>query len=216
MLPQSCFLCGQPDSGEVLCRRCRDGLPLLPGPRCPVCALPTPGGQTCGGCLRQLPHFDASDAVFRYAFPVDKLVQALKYQHRLALTDFLAATLAGEPPAVDAILPMPLSPLRLRERGFNQAVELARPLARRWGLPLLLDVCRRPREAPPQASLPWQARRKNVRGSFECRVDLAGRRLLVVDDVMTTGASLDELARTLKKHGAARVEARVLARTLKE
>jgi ComF family protein len=155
-------------------------------------------------------------AHYRYDFPLDKLVQALKYAHRLALADFFAATLAEPRPTVDAIVPLPLSTERLRSRGFNQAVEIARPLARRWRLPLLLDAVRRPVDTPPQASLPWQARRKNIRGAFECGVDLSGRSLLVVDDVMTTGATLDEFARTLKKHGAVRVVNWVVARTLRD
>jgi ComF family protein len=217
LLPQECFLCGQPESAAPLCPSCRDSLPRLTEPGCPICAAPTPMGNVCGACLKQPPHFDATISLYRYAFPVDKLIQALKYEHRLAMANvFSDALLAGTHPSADAIIPLPLSLQRLRQRGFNQAVEIARPLARQLGLPLLVDVCHRPLDTPAQASLPWQARRKNVRDAFECTVDLAGRSIAVVDDVMTTGATLDEFARTLKRRGASRVTNWVVARTLKD
>lgn len=217
VLPRVCLLCAAPAGTANVCAACIAELPRLPAAACPVCALPAPGGQVCGACLRRPPHFDATRAIWRYGFPLDRLIQALKYSRRLASADFfgqalLAATAQDAPP--DLILPVPLSPQRLAERGFNQSVEIARPLARRWRAPLLLRGIDR-RETPPQASLPWKERAKNIRHAFACTLALDGRRVLVVDDVMTTGATLDELARTLKMHGAARVDTLVLARTLR-
>jgi ComF family protein len=201
-----------------LCAACVAGLPRLTPERCPVCALPTPGSAVCGACLKQAPHFDATRAVFRYEFPLDRLIQSLKYAHRLAGADFLGRELAQSPVPFqpDLILPVPLSPARLAERGFNQAVELARPLARALGVSLETSRVHRRRDTAPQASLPWKERKQNIRHAFECELDLTGKTVLVVDDVMTTGATLDELARTLKAHGAARVENCVLARALKD
>jgi ComF family protein len=221
LLPQQCHLCGQASGDASLCVPCRESLPVLPESVCPRCALPTPGSSVCGAWLKKTPHFDATFAGFRYDFSVDKMIQGLKYAHRLALANFFASALTDNARApshgdADAIVPLPLSTARLRQRGFNQAVEIARPLARRLDLPLLLDAGHRPVDTPPQASRPWQARRKNVRGAFECTIDLSGKALIVVDDVMTTGASLDEFARTLKKHGAIRVTNWVVARTLKD
>lgn len=216
LLPQDCLLCGAPSGDSILCRPCQDDLPRLPAALCPVCAQPCPGGAVCGECLRQPPHFDATLAPLRYAFPTDKLIQALKFGHRLGLAPFLAtAMLQGPRPAGDLVMPVPLSPQRLRERGFNQAVELARPLARALGLPLDLTSCRRRLDAPPQSLLPWKARRKNIRHAFECAASLEGKAVIVVDDVMTSGATLDEFAATLKRHGAARVTNWVVARALK-
>lgn len=218
LLPQDCFLCAAPSGNCLLCPSCVAGLPHLAPERCPSCALPTPGASICGACLTQAPHFDATLAVFRYEFPVDRLIQSLKYVHRLASADFLGRTLAQLPTPLrpDLILPVPLAPARLAARGFNQALELARPLARALGAPLEISHIHRRRDTAPQASLPWKERRQNIRHAFECDIDLTGKTVLVVDDVMTTGTTLDELARVLKAHGAARVENRVLARTLKD
>lgn len=217
LLPQDCLLCAAPAGDALLCGPCATGLPRLAGQLCPVCAVPVPAANSCGNCQTRSPHFDATAAAFRYGFPVDRLVQALKYEQRLPLAAWFAdALLAHGPPSGqhDLLLALPLAPRRLAERGFNQALEIARPLARALGLPLALDLCVRAFDAPPQASLPWQARQRNVRGAFEVRRDLSGLSVLVVDDVMTTGASLNELARTLKKHGAARVVNWVAVRTV--
>jgi ComF family protein len=218
LLPQDCFLCTAPAGDCLLCPACVASLPHLTPERCPLCALPTPGAAVCGPCLKQAPHFDATQAVFRYEFPVDRLIQSLKYAHRLAGADFLGRELAQlqVPFHPDLILPVPLAPARLAERGFNQALELARPLARTLDVPLEISRVHRRRDTAPQASLPWKERKQNIRHAFECELDLTGKTVLVVDDVMTTGATLDELARTLKAHGAARVENFVMARALKD
>jgi ComF family protein len=217
LLPQDCLLCGDVAGEALLCSACVGDLPALPGQRCPTCAESSPGGAECGACLAEPRHFDATVAAFRYHFPVDRLVQSLKYSRRTATADFLARTmLAGPQPAGDVIIPLPLHPLRLCERGFNQSVEIARPLANALRLPLELDGCRRNRDTAPQASLPWKARRGNIRHAFDCCIDLAGKSVIVVDDVMTTGATLDEFARVLKAHGAARVTNWVAARALRD
>lgn len=217
LLPQDCLLCGGVAGQALLCSACAADLPVPPAERCPVCAEASPGGSVCGACLTGPRHFDATIAALRYHFPVDRLVQSLKYSRRLATADFFAqAMLEGTHPAGDVIIPLPLHPLRLRERGFNQSVEIARPLAKALGLPLALDGCQRSRDTAPQASLPWKARRGNIRHAFECRSDLTGKSVIVVDDVMTTGATLDEFARVLKAHGALRVTNWVAARALRD
>ncbi len=216
LLAQDCLLCGQSSGNRILCAPCIASLACLPEACCPICALPTPCGERCGRCLSHPPHYDRTQALFSYAFPLDKLVQALKYDHRLALAPFFGQWLAEKAAgiAADRIVPLPLHPIRLRERGFNQAQELARPIARSLNLPLDTACCRRTRHTPTQASLPWKEREKNIRNAFHCTNDLSGRRILLVDDVMTTGASLNECARTLKQHGALEVTLLVLARTL--
>lgn len=216
ILPQSCFLCGS-DGSDLLCPACHADLPTLSPARCPRCAQPTAHGERCGRCLNQPMHFDRTQAIFRYDFPVDRLVHALKYGHQLALARWLGKRLADSLADADAdcIVPLPLHPQRLKERGFNQATEIARPLAEACGLPIVCDVLYRSHSTAPQAGLALNERPANVRGAFECPIDLAGRRILLVDDVMTSGATLDEAARTLKLHGAARVEVAVVARALR-
>lgn len=216
LLPRDCLLCGATAGDRLLCDECAAGLPRMPAHACPACALPTAGGTTCGACLKRQPHFDATIACFVYTFPVDKLVQQLKFAHRLAIADFFSAALLGRGlPAADLIVPVPLSPLRLRSRGFNQALEIARGLGRQSGVAVDKASCHRTLETPPQSALPWKERQKNVRGAFECSDDLSGKTVIVTDDVMTTGATLDELARVLKDHGAARVINCVAARAMK-
>lgn len=216
LLPQDCHVCGLASGDRLICAACEAGLPHLAGPLCPVCALPVPENAICGACQASPPNFDATTAAFRYAFPVEHVVQELKYRHRLPLAGWLADALASRIPSgrVDWLMPLPLSAQRMKERGFNQAQEIARPLARQLGLPLVSDACVRVRDCAPQANLPWKARQANIRHAFECRIDLTGRTVAVVDDVMTTGATLNEFARVLKQHGAARVENWVAARTL--
>ena len=217
LLPRSCVLCGIDCRQHNVCPACVARLPRLPESSCPVCALPTPDAAVCGHCLKSAPYFDATRSLYRYDFPADKLIQALKYRRRLASADFLSRALAGLPldEHPDLILPVPLAPARLAARGFNQALELARPLAKRLQVPIELAAVRRCRETAPQVSLPWKARAGNISHAFECSVDLTGKTVLVVDDVMTTGATLNELARVLKAHGARRVVNRVVARALR-
>jgi ComF family protein len=216
LLPQDCYACGAQAGHDLLCPDCLRDLPELPAERCPQCALPSPHGQLCGACLRDSPHYDATVARWAYEFPIREMVQALKYQARLALAPWLARTLAGfKPPGeADCLIALPLHSTRLAERGFNQSVEIGRHLARHWKLPLILEACMKDRMIEPQANLPWKARRKNIRGAFRCIEDLRGRRIVVVDDVMTTGATLDEFAKTLKQRGAVHVTNVVIARTL--
>jgi ComF family protein len=216
LLPQDCYVCGQDSGDHQVCVACEAGLPHLAAPLCPVCALPAAEGMRCGACQRTPPHFDATTAAFRYAFPVEHIVQGLKYRHRLPLAGWLADALVRRigPARVDCILPLPLSTQRMKDRGFNQAQEIARSLAQRLDLPLVSDACARVLDSAPQASLPWKERQANIRNAFECRIDLTGKTVAVVDDVMTTGATLNEFARMLKLHGSARVENWVVARTL--
>jgi ComF family protein len=207
---EDCLLCGGEGGPELLCAACIAELPALPD-SCPRCALPSPAGAVCGSCLIHPPHFDATLALWRYEFPCDRLVQALKYRGRLALAGFFARSLASrQMPEVDLIVPMPLHPKRLAERGFNQALEIARHLGR----PIEPRGVLRVKHTPPQTELPYDERAKNVRGAFLCKLDLTGASVAVLDDVMTTGATLNELARALKRAGATRVENFVIARTV--
>jgi ComF family protein len=198
-----------------VCGPCLEDLPWLPRNRCAVCAVPLTAGGVCGACLDRPPRFERVEAVFAYRFPVDALIQAYKYGRRLALARLLGELLAREVTRdVDAIVPMPLAPRRLAERGFNQALEIARVIAQATGIPLIGDACRKTVDTPPQAALPWKERARNVRRVFVCDAGFDGERVAVVDDVLTTGATLNELARVLRKAGAGSVNGWVVARAL--
>ena len=169
----------------------------------------------CGACLSNPPHFETTIALWLYQFPCDRLVQALKYRAWLALAPFFARSLASRALAeVDIVLPMPLHPRRLAQRGFNQALEIARDLARRTGATLEPRGARRTRDTIPQTDLPYEERARNIRGAFASDLDLSGKAVAVVDDVMTTGATLNELAGVLKRAGAAGVHNLVIARSV--
>lgn len=221
LLPQDCQLCAAASGAALLCRGCRDSLPRTGTACCPQCAMPSPAGETCGTCLKRPPHFDVTHAALRYAFPADRLIQSLKYNARLPVAVLLAELLLERQrktgtPLPDAFIPMPLHPARLATRGYNQAVEIARHVARTLQRPMLTTTAVRLRNTPPQADLPLERRRANLRGAFACddeNGDIAGLSVAIIDDVMTTGASLNELARVLRSAGAARVENWVAART---
>ena len=216
LLAQSCALCGADCGADPACAACVADLPVMP-PACPRCALPSAGAQACGACLRRPPAFDASHAAWHYDFPVDRLVGAFKYQARLPLARLFARGLACLPavrqgPPPDLLLPMPLHASRLASRGYNQAMELARELSRLTGWRVDPHLAARTRATTAQTTLRFDARAANVRGAFRCERRLDGMHVAVLDDVMTTGATLGELARTLKAAGAASVSNWVIAR----
>ena len=214
-LPRHCVLCDAPIRHERICTGCTAELPRLPPGRCTVCAVPLASGTVCGACLREPPAFERVWAALAYDFPVDALIHAFKYGRRLALAPVLGEVLAAcAAPEADVLMPMPLAPQRLYERGFNQALEIARVLSRRHRLPLDATGCRKVIETAPQACLPWKERAKNVRRAFVCDAPVTGLRVAVVDDVLTTGATLNELTRVLRKAGAASVTGWVVARAL--
>jgi ComF family protein len=215
-LPSPCMLCGgQAERAQLLCRPCAAELPGHRAWRCVQCGLRLALERShCARCLQEPPAFDATIAALDYAAPVDRALTALKFGGRLAharaFGDLLAQTWAQQ--EFDLLTYVPLSAERLRERGFNQSLELARAVGRRLGhRPATLLV--KLRDTARQADLAYTDRRANLRQAFACTAALAGRRIAVVDDVMTTGSTLDEAARCLKAAGAAMVLNLVVART---
>ena len=215
IIPGTCHLCGD-DSAAALCLPCAADLPTL-ATGCPLCAEPTTHGERCGRCLTHPPHFDAVHALYAYDFPLDRLIHAYKYGGDLALGNYFGQQLANKLHSFefDRIIPVPLHPDRLRYRGFNQALELARPISRQLNVPLDFLICQRSRATLAQAELHPKERVTNIRNAFNIQGDLTGQRLLLVDDVLTTGATLNECARLLKLHGASQVTATVIARTVR-
>lgn len=217
LLPPRCLLCGEPGAdGRDLCRDCAEALPWNRH-ACPRCALPLPQSEpVCGECLRRPPPLARAHAACVYGFPFDRLVPRFKFHHDLA-AGRLMAELLGESLAdlarPQAIVPIPLHASRLRKRGYDQALELAKPVARELGIPLLADALLRVRPTSPQSELDAEARQRNLRHAFAARpgVALPGH-VALIDDVMTTGATLNAAAKVLLRAGVTRVDAWVCAR----
>jgi ComF family protein len=217
LLPPSCVLCGGPGQPPDLdlCAACE--LDLLPNsPACARCGDPLAGNAggtlVCGACIRRKPHFHATYCAFRYSYPLDRLVLGLKFHgaiaHGRVLGTLLGRRVASQATAAlpDLIVPMPLSDARFRERGYNQATELGRPVSRILGIPLRTDLVVRHRHTREQAALTRKDRRKNVRGAFAATGKIADASLAVLDDVVTTGSTANELARVLLRAGAREVQ----------
>lgn len=213
VLPPTCLLCGVGGvAGLDLCAGCLSDLPRN-RTACPCCATPLPAGGIgpCNHCRAQPPDFDHAFVPFRYRPPLDFLIVRLKFSGRLTcarvLGELFAAALAerGEPPP-DCIVPVPLHPRRLRERGFNQALELARATARRFRIPLWSNGLRRVRHTVPQTQLDARQRQTNPLGAFALGAPLPGSRIALMDDVVTTGSTVAECARVLRAGGATEIE----------
>lgn len=233
--PGTCVLCGAASNTDRdLCADCLAELPLL-GPCCKRCALPFPVAEAdrsgvagtprrttlCGNCQRHPPPYQAAFAAFRYEDPLPALVAGIKFRSRLNLIRLLGALLAGAlareaqtphwmPP--DVMVPVPLHPRRLRQRGYNQALELARPIARRLDIPVHPELCQRVRSTQAQSELDERSRLSNIRGAFRATGPLPPR-IAVLDDVVTTGATVSEMARVLRAAGCRQVAVWSLART---
>ncbi|CAN5668332.1 ComF family protein [soil metagenome] len=228
--PPRCLVCRTPGTaGRDLCGACRAALPWS-GAACHSCALPLPGAVVdpgvgpgghpeaarCGACLQRPPPLDAVAAAFTYAFPLDRLLPRFKFHHDLAAGRLLAQHMADafDPlPRPDALLPVPLHRSRLRSRCYDQALELARPLGRALGIAVIDSALQRRRATIAQSRLDARQRHRNLRDAFT----LAGRfplppHVVLVDDVMTTGATLHAAAAVLRRAGVARVDAWVCAR----
>ncbi|HEX7026811.1 MAG TPA: ComF family protein [Gammaproteobacteria bacterium] len=220
--PSTCLFCGADGrSGMDLCEGCLQELPLITL-ACHGCGLPLTGAANarplCGRCLRKPAHFDRTCCPYVYKQPVDWLIGRLKFNARLSHIKVLGGLLQEHLERIGAdcpelIIPVPMHPGRQRQRGFNQALEIARPLARHYNVPLATGLCVRHLDTPPQRELPAKRRATNVRNAFHLRKPLNASHIAIVDDVMTTGATVNELARLLKRHGAEYVQVWVLART---
>jgi len=216
-----CILCGAEGyDGLDLCPGCLGDLPFNRH-ACQRCALPLPDAALkdalCGQCQKQPPKFDRCYAPLRYGYPLDHLISNFKFRDRLAQGHLLSGLLGNfllqqQCELPELIIPVPLHVSRLRERGFNQALELARPLSKRFDLPIDSHLVIRNRATSSQMELDKRARRKNIRGAFELTGRLSARHVAIVDDVVTTGSTVNELAAILRRGGAERVDVWAVAR----
>lgn len=224
--PSRCLLCGHKGQklgheAVDLCSNCQRQLPFNEM-ACLSCALPLPQdispGAICGKCQKKPPAFDASLSLFRYEQPVVWLIQQLKFNDRLAHARLLGGLLAQKIQRYDmlsqCIIPVPLFRKRLRQRGFNQSVELAKPVAKKTGLPLELNLIERVKPTESQTGLDSRQRRKNIKGAFGVVKAIPYRRVAIVDDVVTTGSTVNEIACVLKRAGVKHVDVWSIARVV--
>ena len=219
-MPHHCLVCDAPAEAPLdLCRQCLDRLPVIHH-GCYTCGIPLPTGYgelLCGQCLKRPPPQAQTISLYEYSEPVSGLITRLKFHAELAvarsLGELMLQRLRVEVESVDMLLPVPLHPARLRQRGFNQSVELARPLARGLDLPLEHQLVRRVRNTAAQSELDAIARRRNLRSAFEV-LQPPGKHVAVIDDVVTTGSTVASLSRCLLCAGAERVSVWSLARAL--
>ncbi len=220
LFPSRCILCHKTvDQAIEICPDCYKSLPHNEN-CCLHCALPLPedisNSVTCGRCIKQAPGFDYAHSLFRYEDSVVGLVHQLKFgekiSHARSIGEMLWLKLCQTGETPDCLLPVPLHDARLRQRGFNQSVEISRVVAKKSGIPIEYDAVVRHRRTPAQTGLDAKQRKRNIRGAFAVAQTLDQRHVLIIDDVMTTGATVNELARILKKNGVMRVGVMTIAR----
>lgn len=227
-LPSSCTSCNSPVGGFGIphfCTTCWNDFSLLQGPVCPRCGRPFESPETlthspghlCLSCRNELPHFDQSVSVGQFEGALREAIHTFKYKPCRSLGKPLSRWMAkniGFEPGIDIVMPVPLHKRRLRQRGFNQALLLAHGISKRYGLTLSFDNLARTRHTKPQVELSGKDRIANVAGAFSLRRPelIADRSVVLIDDVFTTGATLNECSRALKDAGASRVMALTLAR----
>ena len=229
VFPPLCHACKEfiPDAGVLhLCTRCRGEVHTISSPLCTVCGIPfaTPGGidHVCGACLATHPRFAAARAAVLFDGVARDLIHRFKYDRKVHLARPLSLlmletlTLFATSLGAELLIPVPLHRRRLRERGFNQAVLLGRPLATTWNIPLVVDNLKRIRWTEPQVTLSATEREANVRGAFALNNPAAvrGNKIILLDDVYTTGSTVAECSRVLRQAGAAAVYVITVARAL--
>jgi ComF family protein len=220
IFPPTCLLCQAAGSqGCDICDACTASLPRIHF-ACKRCALPLPSSalNVCGRCQHRPPHFHTTIAPFYYDFPIDRMIQRLKFGGKLAAARLLGQLMDNtirdsRVDLPDIIIPVPLHYTRLRDRGFNQSRELARYIGKRLDIPVNSQSVWRFKATPPQMGLPAKDRRKNIRGAFAVKGAIEATHVALVDDVVTTAATVGELARILKFNGVVRVDVWAVART---
>jgi len=222
LFPRVCVLCDAPGHQHLeLCEGCIADLPWLKS-CCAVCAVPLPLNQQnlCGQCLAEEPPFSHCISAFEYRYPVDRLIIEFKFSQQLIIGKVLAYLAAdiiqqqtNENELPDLLVPVPIHPKRLRERGFNQALEIADVISQRLAIPVDYQSCSRQINTASQKSLSAKRRRSNLKGAFSVSRSLTDQSIAIVDDVLTTGATAEALTRCMVKAGAKKVQVWTLART---
>ena len=220
LYPPRCLICDAAGKGDRdLCEPCAQSLPWIKK-ACSQCALPLPddSGENllCGRCIQKRPYFDTALCVFSFEKAIIGLIHQLKFHDKLSISRLFGNLLAEKAVAMldkpDCLLPVPLYKKRLKQRGFNQSVEVSHALKKAWDVPIETRLVRRIRETQSQTGLNMQARRRNMKGAFEVCAKIDHEHVVIIDDVVTTGSTVNELARLLKRNGVKKVSVCGIAR----
>ena len=219
IFPPTCVLCGGTGhKGPDICPACINSLLRIKSP-CPCCGMPLQASESshCGSCLQEPPPFQKTVSPYYYQPPLTQLVTNFKFHHQLKMARVLAALLGqdlSQRPRPECIIPVPLHPKRLRERGYNQALEIARLLGRQLAIPVDYQLCIRTRHTAPQTGLDAKLRKQNIRNAFAIKGECQYRHVAILDDVITTGNTVSELAKLLRKNGVEEIEVWSIARAV--
>ena len=218
LIPIQCRLCGTFCQGQVLCYACIAELPLIEA-ACPRCALPTFSSQLCGQCLSKPPEQHASMSLYNYQDPIDRLIADFKFNDKLYLSQFFAEQMVSKLNSrilPELLIPIPLHPNRLKQRGYNQSFELAKSLSKYLTIPVSNDYLERIINTQSQSSMPFKQRKENIQHAFRVTDKRPPKHIALIDDVLTTGHTANAAAKTLKKVGAITIEVWTIARTIRD
>jgi ComF family protein len=212
----ACFFC-LAKTNDAWCIDCEQDI-MRETPRCPVCARMSTKNNVCGACLKQKPLFDNTQILFNYQYPVNRLIKAFKFNSRPELAKCFAERLANKlmrqkPSAPEIIVPVPLHNKRQRARGYNQSLELARQLGHRLGSKVSHSLCSRTKNTGPQSTQSMKTRGTNVKNAFALSEGQIPKHIAIMDDVITTGSTVNELASLFKKAGCRHIDVWAVART---
>tara|TARA_R110002049_G_scaffold49015_3_gene140702 strand:+ start:519 stop:1235 length:717 start_codon:yes stop_codon:yes gene_type:complete len=217
LMPIPCRLCGTMNQHQAICDACLQNFPAL-GDACPRCALPISNAYVCGHCLKQPPEQDLSFSLYPYLAPIDRLIADLKYYDNVFLSQFFAQLmydkLKNRPPP-DLLIPIPLHPNRLRQRGYNQSFELAKALSVKLGIPSSNNYLIRTIDTKSQASIPFKARKQNIQNAFKSIQTTVPAHIAIIDDVLTTGHTANAAVKQLRQAGASTIEIWTIARAIR-
>ena len=211
----ACYFCLSP-TDALWCKQCERDF-MKESPRCPICAKPHYASSVCGKCIISSPLFSTTSVLFNYAYPVKKIILDFKFRKRaefsILFSDKLLDKIINKGKLPETLIPVPLHQKRQAQRGYNQSLELAKHLSKKLAIPVNTDLCKRIVNTDPQSELPMKSRQKNVKDAFALNNGNIPKHIAMIDDVITTGSTINEISKLFKKAGCERIDIWAIART---